>query len=243
MAGELAGSGSGISPGRPLRRKLRLTAYALLGLVVVAAPWWGPRLMSEMTFFRMQRVEVHGLRYLAESELLDLLAVDTTMSIWSDLAPFAERVTAHPQIDEATLSRRLPGTLVVRISERKPVALVPRAQGFVAIDDSGRPMSVDPSRDNVDVPILQSADTLLVRFLVALRDSQPAIFSRVSTVRRAAKDEMRIETYTYPVLAMSNITIDRLLDILPVERDLVARGVRVAELDLRYHGQVIVRPK
>jgi hypothetical protein len=40
---------------------------------------------------------------------------------------------------------------------------------------------------------------------------------------------------------MADVTVQRLADILPVERDLANKQLRAAELDLRYREQVIVR--
>jgi cell division protein FtsQ len=189
----------------------------------------------------MQRVEVHGLQYLSEAELLKQLAVDTTYSIWTDLGPLQKRLTLHPQLLSVTLSRKLPGTLVIRVEERQPLALVPGPRGFVAVDDSGAAVPVDPSRGTIDVPILQAADTTVLRLLAAVRDSEPALFGRISEIERVGTNELDIHLREVRVLAMSDITLTRLLDILPVERDLASKGMRVAELDLRYSGQVIAR--
>jgi cell division protein FtsQ len=40
---------------------------------------------------------------------------------------------------------------------------------------------------------------------------------------------------------MTNVTLARLGDIVPVERDLSRRELRASELDLRYRDQVIAR--
>jgi cell division protein FtsQ len=227
------------------KKRALIGAVALVALFVAASPWWGPHLLSNLAFFRMQRVEIHGLRYLAESELLEKLAVDTSQSIWMDLAPLRKRLEEHPQLLGVTVSRKLPGTLVVRVQERQPVAIVPSTKGFVAIDDSGATLPIDPASGDVDVPILPKADTALVRLLSQLKKSEPSLYQRVSKVSRVGKNELRIEMMTVVVLAMSDVTVQRLQDILPVERDLAAKGMKVAELDLRFFGpgQVIARPK
>ena len=225
------------------RRRLRVAGLALAAFVLLTSPWIAPALFSHLSFFRLQRIEVHGLRYMPESVLRERLAVDTTMSVWMDLRELEKKLEGHPQLRSVTLSRRLPGTLVVRVDERRPLALVPRAQGFVAIDDSGAIIPLDLSTGTVDVPILRDADTVLVRLLAVLRKEQPALYERVSEVTPIGRDEVRIELRTVTVLAMSDVTVQRLLDILPVERDLRAKGIKAAELDLRYQRDVIVRVK
>lgn len=181
--------------------------------------------------------------YIAESDLLERLAVDTTMSLWTDLAVLESRLEDHPQIRDVNLSRKLPGTLVVTIDEKRPVALVATTAGFDVVDDQGLPMPVDPTKGEVDLPILRSADSVLVVFLSQLREEYPALYARVSEVSRVGKNEVRIDLFELPVRAMADITVARFADILPVERDLMARGVKVVELDLRYRDQVIARKK
>jgi cell division protein FtsQ len=229
-------------PSSKWKQRFRLAGLTLLTGALVASPWWGPKALSRLSFFRLQRVEVHGLRYLPESELLATLGVDTTHSLWTDLRPLQGRLLQHPQLHTATLSRKLPGTLVVRVTERQPLALVAGSTGFTVVDSTGAAMSVDPSLGTVDVPILWKADSALVRLLSELRDVFPPLYSRVGEVVRVGNNELKVGLGDVKVLAMSDVTADRLLDILPVERHLAARGVSAAELDLRYRGQVIVRP-
>ena len=42
-------------------------------------------------------------------------------------------------------------------------------------------------------------------------------------------------------LAATDVTADRLTDIVPVEQDLARRNLRAVELDLRFRDQVVAR--
>lgn len=223
------------------RRWWRVAALVAVVAILVSIPWWAPPLLSRMVFFRVRHVEIEGARYLAPDEVLGRLALDTTMSVWDDLAPLAARVSGHPQVLEARVDRRLPGTLVIHIEENLPVALVPAAGGFVAIDAAGRTLPIDPSRTLVDLPIVPKADSTLLAMLAALRASEPRVFDRISEVRRIGTSEVLFLLTSYPVRAMLDVSPGRLADIFPVEEDLARRNVRIAELDLRYRDQVIAR--
>ena len=223
------------------RRWWRVAALVAVVAAVVSVPWWAPPLLARMAFFRVRNVEIEGARYLAPDELLGRLALDTTMSVWDDLDPLATRVSDHPQVREARIDRRLPGTLVVHVEENLPVALVPAASGFQAIDAAGRTLPIDPSRTLVDLPIVPKADTALLRVLAALRDAEPRVFDRISEARRVGGGEVLFVLTSYPVRAMLDVSPGRLADIFPVEEDLARRNARIAELDLRYRDQVIAR--
>jgi cell division protein FtsQ len=223
---------------RPWRR-VALAAAVVAG--VGTAPWWGPRVLAEMSFFRLRRVQVVGARYVRADSIVALLGVDTTRSIWDETDQLLARVRNHPQLSDVEISRRVPGTLVVTITERVPVAFVPTARGLQALDAAGRTLPIDPSRVNVDLPVLARRDTTVLRLLGELRERFPQLYERVSAARRAARGEIVLELGAVKVRGMEDITVERLADILPVEADLARRQARVAELDLRYRDQVIAR--
>jgi cell division protein FtsQ len=225
--------------GRP--RALRAVALGLLVLAVLASPWWGRAALRRLAYFQVRQVEVRGLRYAEAEEIVGLLRADTTHSVWEELEPWERRVAAHPQVAAVTVERRLPGTLVVLVTERLPVAFVASREGLQAVDSAGRALPIDPSRTPVDVPVIAAADTAVLRLLTELRSAAPAMYRRVSEVRREGKDEVLLRLPTVPVRAMLEVTPGRLADLALVEADLARRGHRVAELDLRYRDQVIAR--
>jgi cell division protein FtsQ len=121
------------------------------------------------------------------------------------------------------------------------VAFVPSARGLEPLDAAGHTLPIDPSRVNVDLPVLARRDTTMLRLLGELRERSPHIYGRVSAARRVARGEIVLEMGAVNVRAMDDVSVERLSDILPVEADLARRQARVAELDLRYRDQVIVR--
>jgi cell division protein FtsQ len=67
------------------------------------------------------------------------------------------------------------------------------------------------------------------------------LYARLSSIRAIGADEMVLQIADLPVRAMTSVTLERLGDIEPVQRDLARRQLRPAELDLRYRDQVIAR--
>ena len=209
--------------------------------MLATTPWWGPRVLAEMSFFRLRRVQVVGARYVRADSIVALLGVDTTRSIWDGTDELAARVRQHPQVSDVDIGRRVPGTLVVTITERVPVAFVPTARGLEPLDAAGRVLPIDPSRVNVDLPVLARRDTAVLRLLGELRERSPQLYQRVSAARRAGRGEIVLEMGAVNVRAMDDVSVERLADILPVEADLARRQARAVELDLRYRDQVIAR--
>jgi cell division protein FtsQ len=226
-----------------LASRWRLALVAIGVLLLLASPLWGPSLLRRLDFFRVRRVEILGARYTAPGELLERLKVDTTRSVWDPLGPLEARVRTHAQIESVEVSRRLPGTLVVRVTERHPVALVDGPGGLRAMDERGRRLPLDPSRTPVDAPVVTAAprDTLVYHLLGAMQREAPALYAKLSSIRATGADEIVLQIADLQVRALTSVTLARLGDIDPVERDLMRRQLRAAELDLRYRDQVIAR--
>ena len=222
---------------------------AAAGVVVIgSSPWWGTLAMRHMAFFRVHRVEILGARYLAPSDILARLNVDTTASIWDPMSPLVSRIQTHPEVAKATIRRKLPGTLVVEIVERVPVALVSAPGGFRAYDDRGTALPVDPTRVPIDAPVLLDRDVPLLKLLGAMRLQMPTMYQRVSAARRPGHGEIDLDlkspvaaAQTETVRAADDLTLRRLADIEPVEQDLTKKQLRASEIDLRYRDQVIAR--
>jgi cell division septal protein FtsQ len=239
--------------------RLRKPGWKLLGalflLAVIMAAAWGTREAGKrMAFFRVRAIEVRGARYLQPGEIVQRLKVDTLASLWDDLTPYKARVRAHPQVSDVTISRRMPGTLVVTIKENLPVALIQTPTGLLAFDSLGKQLPIDPARTALDLPIVATRDPVLLKLVGAIRASEPGVFNRIEEVRRAGRDEIVLSLSraiaptdsasgggTLRVRVPVDLSVERMADIFPVETDLARRQLRVGELDLRYRDQVIAR--
>ena len=224
-----------------LTKRLKLALVGAVAVLAVGAPFWGPLLLRRMDFFRVRTIEIVGARYIAVNDILDRMRVDTSASVWEPTGPIARRVAAHPQVHTVDVRRKLPGTLVVEISENLPVALVATPRGFRAYDARGVALPLDPARTPIDAPILTQRDTGLLRLLGVVRIAMPRMYERVSEVRRVGTDELLFRLSSVPVRAMWDVSVERLAEIEPVEDDLARRQLRALEIDLRYRDQVIAR--
>jgi len=218
-------------------------AIALAAFFLLLSPLWAPLLFRNMAFFRVRHVEIVGARYIQPRDILDRLRVDTLASVWDPMGRLETRVRSHPLVRQVKIDRKLPGTLVVRLVEHAPVALVATANGFRAYDERGVSLPIDPTTADVDAPILPRPDSALLRLLGAVRTQAPELYSRLSEARREGRggEEFYLVLDSIPVRALADVTLDRLADLALVENDLARRRLRAYELDLRYRDQVIAR--
>src|SRR4051794_20679358 len=133
--------------------------------------------MRRMAFFHVRRIEIVGAHYVAPSDILPRLHVDTMQSVWNPTEPLVARVLTHSGIERAVVRRKLPGTLTVEVTERIPVALVPAPNGFRVFDAEGHALPVDPARVVVDAPVLARRDIPLLRLLGLMRTGMPEMYA------------------------------------------------------------------
>ena len=222
-----------------MRYKLALAGIVVL--LAVTSRFWGPLLMRRMDYFRVRRVEIVGARYVAPSDILAKLHVDTTASVWDPTSALVARVASHPEIQHVAVHRKLPGTLVIEVTERVPIALVPASGGMRVYDERGVALPIDPARVDVDAPVLAERDLALLRLLARIKRTMPTFYARVSDVRRAGRDDVLLVLDKESVRVMPDVSMERLADVAPVEEDLARKQLRVSEIDLRYRDQVIAR--
>lgn len=213
-----------------------LLGVAAAGLLVVS-----PLVLREMAFFRVRRVEVVGARYLAPERIVEALGLAADQNLFDPLGDAAERVAAVPGVVRAGVGRRPPGTVRVTVVEREPAGLVPGRAGLVPVDCDATALPYDPARSGLALPVVERADSVLLRALCVVRASDSALYAAVQAVRTGGGGSVILE------LGEQRIRLDGAPSTADVEavrlvrQHLVETGRAFAELDARYQGLVFAR--
>lgn len=223
------------------RRAALVVAGALLA---GAAPWWGPPLLRRFSFFAVRRVEVVGVRYLAPTQVVAAMGLRAHASVWSSLPVLERRLVALPGVAAAKVSRRLPSTLQVAVTEVEPVALAVGPSGLVPVGRDGRPLPYDPATTPVDAPVVKRGDTRVLEALDVVRVSDPRLFGALTAARAddEAGGEVVLELERGRVRLGTPVDPAVVRAVVAVARDLAHLGRPWRELDGRFKGWVIVRP-
>jgi cell division protein FtsQ len=166
------------------RARWKVIAVIVLLILLAPMPWLARRVASRLEFFHVRKIEVVGTRFLSPDTIAARLRVDTTRSVWDDTAPLEERALALPQVGSVSISRKLPGTLVVTVSEKIPVAFVPGRRGLEPVDSSGTTLPIDPAVEVLDLPIVNHLDVPLINILGQVRSSNALLYRRISEISR-----------------------------------------------------------
>lgn len=218
-----------------------MAAAALL--IVLTAPSWGPAALRPLAFFAVRHVEVVGARYLGTDVVVRGLGLASRASVWEDLDGLEARLRALPGVAEADVERRLPGTLRVTMREVEPVALAQGPEGLVPVGPDAHPLPYDPVTAPVDAPVLARVEPAVLAALAAILAADPDLFADVSAARAARGGEVELELDEGVVRFGAPVDPETVRAVSAVRRDLLSLAAPWGELDARFRGWVIVRPR
>jgi hypothetical protein len=131
-----------------------LLATACLGAVAA----WGGEVsdaLVDLEAFRVEDIEVRGLRYLSHEAVIAQLGFTAETSVWGDKDAWIDRLLAHPLVKEAEVTRRPPDGLLLVVTERTPIALAPTPT-LEPIDADGYRLPLDPAEYRLDLPVIHT---------------------------------------------------------------------------------------
>lgn len=192
----------GISTQR-LERGLLISTVSvklLFLLSIVLFIYAGARLMLENPLFALKRVELKGLVRADRNEIMDFIPkIPSNASIFTlDLESILLKVSNHSYVRNASIWRRLDGTLRIEIEEREPFMLLLIDGNFYYMDEMGKRFKKVSDGEELDFIIVSGLseeefttngekveDTLkrvakFVHFLKGRRYFDPSLISEIN---------------------------------------------------------------
>jgi hypothetical protein len=198
-----------------------------------------PALVRRIAFFRIHAVEITGLRYHEEADVVRRLGLPTDASILHPLDAVQAAAAAIPGVQEAVVARRWPGTLVVEIVEIPPVALTAQDDRLVLLDARGKVLPFPPTRVATSLPIAPR-DSATAALLARMQVSDPLLYDQVQWVRTEGA-EVTLVRNGHQVRLRVDADEQALRAITAVQAWLEATATPWVELDGRFDGRVFVR--
>jgi cell division protein FtsQ len=193
--------------------------------------------------FTVERVLADGRNETTSSQILSAVGVQLGEPIFSvDLEAARARLLALPWVATASIERRLPETLYVRITETAPLALWQQQQRLHLLGRDGRVIA--------DAPIERFANLLVVvgpdapqtaGALLDMLQSQPELRRRVTAAIRIGgrRWNLRIDNGIDVKLPADN-SADAWAELARLERDFGILGRDLTVIDLRLPNQLQV---
>ncbi|MFO7300903.1 MAG: FtsQ-type POTRA domain-containing protein [Acidobacteriota bacterium] len=251
--------------GVPARRRRRSRSWgarlraAALVLLVMAGAGWGVNRVLASDLFVVQTVTIRGNRHLSAEEIEALVIGLRGERVFAvDFETYRRRVLASPWVEQVSLARVLPATIVIDVVERTPMALARLDQVLYLVDSTGNIIDeYHAEYREFDLPLVDglleaAADApaagdperaALLTALFADLEARPALRSRLSQVDVSNPRDVAVLLDDDPAwlhLGKERFEerLQRYLDLRPALQD---RFGAMDYVDLRFDERVYVR--
>lgn len=94
--------------------------------------------VSRSSLLRLRHLEVVGTSSLTRAQVVRLAALSSSTNVlWFDAGAVERRLESDPWVARAAVTRRLPGTILISVVERTPVAMIRDGRGFTLLAGDG----------------------------------------------------------------------------------------------------------
>jgi cell division protein FtsQ len=228
------------------RRRPVLGRVAIAAAFVIAATLGLAHFVAS-PHFSLKRFAIAGNSRARTEEIL------TALSEWNgrnlvalDLAPLANRLVAHPWIERATLTKRFPDELSVRVTERQAVALYRDGDAFWWVGVEGNCIApYDSRRDRTEYVILTGERRNLpeaVKLLEDLRAAEPEYYAGLSEIDSLPDGGfgMMDAIFRRPVRVLRGDAPRKVRALLEARGFIESRGWEARAIDLRFADRIIL---
>lgn len=126
-----------------------MVSVCLLAVVTIAAygAFTSPR-------FYVTQVQVEGARTISPNDIIRRMMLDSTTNLFLLNKPeICKRIETNKVVKDVRLYRKLPDTVIVKLIERQPIAILNSGRGLFQVDASGIPYRLIKNADN-SLPIV-----------------------------------------------------------------------------------------
>jgi cell division protein FtsQ len=247
LASRAAAATSVPPPAKPAKepsklvRALRALAGVVLILSISGVVAWGARKYVKSTpRFAVTEIVVSGGHRRSEDELVATSGVRKGANVFTvDLERARQRLVQDPWVLDATLARRLPGTVYLNVTERRAAALVALGDTYLASREGDIFKRIEVG-DPTDLPIITG---LTLQMLADDRDGCAALvrraldlvsdYERMSLASRAPLQEVHIAGDRSTTLVVGKSAVVLHMGDPPFRRKLEQASRVFAELDRR----------
>lgn len=232
-------------------RRYNLWESVFFLLIVLLALY----ILLRSPLFEVQDVAVTGNQYLKAEKIVSVSGISIGENIFKiNLHNAAEKLKIIPMLKSAEMDRELPSRVVIRVVERRPLALLPAGEGFVQVDGDGVYLQRGSPSD-LNLPVITGVKASipppgkpieaegLSSALLVIEKMPPVLIPQLSEVNIGPQGDVVLYTMDgvqcrlggTEDLAEKGLVLSQVLD------ELKTKGKKIEYIDLSYVGTPVVK--
>lgn len=243
--------GSGKPLGIPKSRlNTPWVAMLLLALAIALAGY----LFVNSAYFKVGAVRIEGNNYISEEDIYHVADIPETVNIFRlNTAEIQKRLASDLRVANVVVAREFPGTIVIKVDERKPLAYIAGGYGFFELDKQGVILGVFKNLKGLNVPMITGLklgnnyvgdrveDISAKKVLEYLAELDEKTLNQLSEVSIKAPDQIII--YTVQSLNIRLGSTDRLTEKAQLTKKILSevteKNLAIDYIDLNYTSPII----
>jgi cell division protein FtsQ len=132
-----------------------ISTQGFIGLLLLLIILIAGVLFIKSSYFTVGAVVVEGNKYVSVEDIHRIAEIPESINIFSlNTGTIKTRLLHDLRMDEIDVSRKFPGTIVIHVKERKPMAYIASNYGFLELDKQGVVLAVFKNIKQVNVPMI-----------------------------------------------------------------------------------------
>lgn len=140
--------------GRSAARFMKVAVVLVAGSALAYGGWRGYRELTTTERLAIETIEIAGAFRVSEDDIHDLAGIEEGDNILSFReSAVAAKIKRNPWIKDVDISRGLPSTVTIEVTEREPLALI-KLDAMYVMDASGVVFKKYSPEDGLDLPVI-----------------------------------------------------------------------------------------
>lgn len=231
-----------------VQRLLMYATNALLVLLFAVGLYWAFQRTQQDARFAIEIVRTTGAVHTSPGAIAKITDRYRGANLFRlDIAALQSELLALPWVERVDVEKKIPDSLMIHITERRPVALLVANGAIRYVDRNGisfAPLSV--TEGNPELPVITGAAPVdlprTVSFLLAVRNDDPELYARISEVEPLAPESFRVfdrDLRTTIYLPAAGYA-ERWRQLYAIAR---AEAQELEYADLRFERRIVVKPR
>ena len=211
-----------------------------LGVVLVIA-WW---VLYQSRWFLIEDVKVTGTKRLTVAMVLDQAQVQVGQPLMAaDPHKLHDRIMELPVVRQATVERGWPHTLLIKVSERKPIAVVPSNGSYIWVDEDGHVAGKSQVRPPKKIVVRAKPETKAIKAALEVYASVPKTWNALS-ISAKTQDSVVVQLHrNIRITFGSSDDLELKVKVAGVLLEKVGNGNKLINVSAAYNPTVRPAPR